>query len=127
LWVLNSGTGELGFVDLKSGHFEAVAFCPGYARGLAFIDDVAIVGLSLARDNRTFEGLPLDQALQARDTMARCGLAVFDLKSGGMIGWVRIQGLVRELYDVAVLPNVKRPSLIGFKSDEVRYVISIEE
>lgn len=127
LWLLNSGAGELGFIDRKSGRFEAVAFCPGYARGLAFIDDVAIVGLSLARDNRTFEGLRLDQELQTRDTTARCGLAVFDLKSGDMIGWVRIEGLVRELYDVAVLPNVGRPSLIGFKSDEVKYVISIDE
>ena len=34
LWVLNSGTGELGSVDLASGRFEPIAFCPGYLRGL---------------------------------------------------------------------------------------------
>jgi uncharacterized protein (TIGR03032 family) len=127
LWVLNSGAGDFGFVDLKSGQFDSVAFCPGYARGLTFIGDFAIVGLSLARDNRTFEGLPLDQALADRDTAARCGLVVFNLKSGDMVAWVRIEGVVRELYDVAVLPGTRRPSLIGFKSDEVRYVISIDE
>ena len=127
LWLLNSGAGELGFIDRKSRRFEAVAFCPGYARGLAFIGDMAIVGLSLARDNRTFSGLPLDQALQDRDTAPRCGLAIFDLRSGDMAAWVRIEGVVRELYDVAVLPNVRRPSLIGFKSEEVRFVISIDE
>lgn len=127
LWLLNSGTGELGFVDLASGRFEAVAFCPGYARGLAFIGDHAVIGLSLARENRTFSGLPLDEALKERDTAARCGLAVVDLKRGDMVGWVRIEGVVRELYDVAVLPDVVRPSLIGFKSDDVRYVISIDD
>ena len=127
LWLLNSGTGEFGFIDLASGAFEAVAFCPGYARGLAFVGNHAVVGLSLARDNRTFSGLPLDQALAARDTAPRCGLAVISLKSGDMTGWVRIEGVVRELYDVAALPNVRRPSLIGFKSDEVRYMISVDE
>jgi uncharacterized protein (TIGR03032 family) len=127
LWLLNSGAGEFGFVDLQSGRFEAVAFCPGYARGLAFIGSHAIIGLSLARENRTFSGLPLDEALQSRDAAARCGLAVIDLERGDMSHWVRIEGVVRELYDVAMLPNVRRPSLIGFKSDEVRYVISIDD
>ena len=127
LWLLNSGAGELGYVDMRTGKFEPVAFCPGYARGLAFVGDHAIVGLSLARDNRTFAGLPLDDALSERDAEPRCGLVVFDLNSGDLIAWVRIAGVVRELYDVAVLPNVARPSLIGFKSDEVGYIISIED
>lgn len=127
LWLLNSGAGEFGFVDPESGRFESVAFCPGYARGLAFIDDFAIVGLSLARENRTFSGLALEGALQARDADPRCGLAVIDLKRGDMFGWVRVEGVVHELYDVAVLPNVTRPSLIGFKTDEVHHVISIDE
>src|SRR5262249_31014358 len=42
LWVLDSGNGNFGFVDRKSGMFEAVTFCPGYARGLSFIGDFAI-------------------------------------------------------------------------------------
>lgn len=127
LWLLNSGAGGFGFVDLGTGKFEAVAFCPGYARGLAFTGHYAVVGLSLARDNRTFSGLPLDEALSARGTDARCGIVVIDLNSGDITAWIRIEGVVRELYDVAILPNVERPSLIGFKSDEVRYVISIDE
>jgi hypothetical protein len=65
--------------------------------------------------------------LRARDTDARCGLAVISLETGDMTAWVRIEGLVRELYDVAALPGVTRPSLIGFKSNDVRVVISIEE
>ena len=127
LWVLNSGAGELGFVDSQSGRFEAIAFCPGYARGLAFVGRNAILGLSMPRENRTFSGLPLDAALQSRNTDPRCGLAIIDLETGDMTAWVRIEGVVRELYDVAVLPNVRRPSLIGFKTDEVRYVLSIDQ
>lgn len=127
LWLLNSGTGEFGHVDAEAGRFEPVAFCPGYARGLAFVGGCAVIGLSLARENRAFSGLPLDEALQTRGTAARCGLAVIDLERGEMTAWVRIEGVVRELYDVAVLPGVVRPSLIGFKTDEVRFVLSIED
>lgn len=127
VWLLNSGTGEFGFADVSAGVFQPVAFCPGYARGLAFVDGKAIVGVSLPRENRTFSGLPLDESLQSRDTEARCGLAVFDLATGNMTAWARIEGVVRELYDVAILPNVVRPSLVGFKTDEVRHIISIDE
>jgi uncharacterized protein (TIGR03032 family) len=127
LWLLNSGTGEFGFVDPAAQHFEAVAFCPGYARGLAFIGQYAIIGLSLARANRTFQGLPLDRALVARGAEPRCGLLVVDTNTGDTTGWVRIEGVVRELYDVAVLPGIRNPSAIGFISDEIRRIILIDE
>jgi uncharacterized protein (TIGR03032 family) len=127
LWLLNSGTGEFGHVDLVAGRFEPVAFCPGYARGLAFLGNHAVVGLSLARADRAFSGLALDGALAARGAEARCGLAVIDLASGDMAHWLRLEGAVRELYDVAALPGVRRPSAIGFRTDEIRYLISIEE
>ncbi len=127
LWLLNSGRGEFGHVDLATGRFEPLAFCPGYARGLAFVGNLAVIGLSLSRENRTFSGLGLEDALQQRNVDPRCGLAIIDLASGDMVHWVRIEGVVRELYDVAVLPGCRRPSAIGFKTDEVKHVISIDE
>jgi len=127
LWVLNSGTGEFGHVELDSGRFIAVAFCPGYARGLTFVGPFAVIGLSLPRENRTFSGLALDEALQVRDTAARCGLAVIDTRTGDMNEWLRIEGVVRELYDVAALPGVRLPSAIGLKGEQIQRVISIEE
>jgi len=32
---------------------------------------------------------------------------------------------VRELYDVAALPGVRRPSALGFRTDEIDRTISI--
>jgi uncharacterized protein (TIGR03032 family) len=127
LWLLNSGTGEFGFADLSTGRMEPVAFCPGYARGLAFIGHYAVIGLSLPRDNRTFQGLPLDDALARRGAQARCGLVVVDTRNGDTVGWVRIEGVVRELYDVAVLPGVRNAGVVGFVTDEIRRVISIDQ
>ena len=127
LWLLNSGTGELGYVDLATGQFEAVTFCPGYLRGLAFVGKYAVVGLSEPRHNKSFQGLPLDQALVARGATPRCGLGVIDLGSGDLVHTLRIEGVIAELYDVAVIPGVRRPMAIGFRSDEIRRVISVGE
>jgi len=130
LWLLNSGTGEFGFVDLNGGEFESVAFCPGYLRGLAFSGDFAIVGLSKPRENKTFSGLALDEQLQSKQAEPRCGLLVIDLRTGDIVHWLRIEGIVTELYDVAVLPGMRRPMAIGFKTDEIRRIVrvgSVEE
>ncbi len=126
LWVLNSGMGQFGHVDLARKSFVPLAFCPGYARGLAFAGPYALVGLSLARENRTFQGLPLDQELKAHDAEARCGLLIIDTRNGDTAGWVRLEGVVRELYDVAFLPGLRCPTMIGFKTDEITRVINID-
>ena len=39
----------------------------------------------------------------------------------------RLEGLVRELYDVAALPQVSRPMALGFKTDEIQRTITISE
>lgn len=127
LWLLDSGRGAFGYLDPATGRFETVAFCSGYARGLAFDGNHAVIGLSLPRESRTFSGLDLDDELAKRDVEARCGLAVIDLASGDMTGWLRIEGLLRELYAVAVLPGIRCPSPIGFKTDEVMHLISIDD
>jgi uncharacterized protein (TIGR03032 family) len=124
LWVLNSGQGQFGWIDRDSGEFNPVAFCPGYARGLAFIGGHALVGLSEPRQNRTFAGLPLQEALAEQGATPRCGVYVIDLATGDIVHWLRIEGVVTELYDVAVLPK-RTPSLIGFRSAEIRRVVSI--
>ncbi len=127
LWLLNSGTGHFGFIDRATGKFEKVAFCPGYLRGLSFHGDYAIVGLSKSRENKTFSGLELDNNLKSGDAEARCGVQIIDLKSGDVVHWIRVEGVVTELYDVVVLPGVKRPQSLGFKTDEIRRVLRIAE
>jgi uncharacterized protein (TIGR03032 family) len=125
LWLLHSGRGEFAFVDRDRGRFESVAFIPGYGRGLSFIDDFAVVGVSKPRYNRRFSGLPLDGRFQEENAQARCGLYVIELNTGDAVHWLHIEGLVDELYDVAVLRNIRRPMTIGLKSDEIRRVLSM--
>lgn len=125
LWLLESGTGRFGYLEPASGRLVEVAFCPGYARGLAFHGRFAVIGLSLARENKTFQGLPLDDALARRGAEARCGLLVVDLRTGDVVHWLRFGGMVRELYDVVTLPGVRRPTALGLVTDEIRRTITI--
>ncbi|WP_097142845.1 TIGR03032 family protein [Rhizobium subbaraonis] len=126
LYVLNSAQGEFGRVNLASGRFEPIAFLPGYARGLTFFGHYAIIGLSAPRSNRTFEGLPLQDRLDAQGMSPRCGLQVVDLRTGDVAHWLTIEGIVTELYDVIALSRRRSPSMIGFKTDEIRRVISMD-
>ena len=123
-WLANSGTGEFGYIDPKSGQFEAIAFCPGYIRGVSIINGYALVGLSKPR-HKTFQGLPLDDRLAKEKVEARCGIYVIDLKTGATPHWLHISGVISELYDVIVLPGCKRPSMIGFRNDQIRRTLSL--
>jgi len=125
LWLLDSGTGYFGHVDMDTGKFEKVAFCPGYLRGMSFHGHFAVVGLSKQRGNRTFGDLALEDELAERDADPRCGLHVIDLRTGDVVHWLRIEGVIEELYDVVTIPGVRRPTAIGFVSDEIRRVISV--
>lgn len=125
LWLHNSGTGHFGYLDTETGKFQAVAFCPGYLRGLTFHGDFAIVGLSRPRHNKTFSGLALDENLSSKKTEPRCGIQVIDLRSGDVVHWLRIEGIIEELYDVAVLDGIQRPMALGFQTDEIRRTLTL--
>ncbi len=122
LWLLNSGMGEFGYLDVKTGEFQPVAFCGGYLRGLAFWQNYAVVGLSKPRE-QTFSGLALQERLAQKGAEAFCGLQIIDLQTGDIVHWLRIEGIIVELYDVAVLPGVQYPGCIGLQQeDELRRV-----
>lgn len=125
LWLLNSGTGEFGWVepDAGQGRFHALAFCPGFVRGLAFHGNYAFVGLSKPRYQR-FEGLALDRKLAEADSEPWCGVQVIDLDSGACVHWFRLDGPIAELYDLGVVAGVVRPMTLGFTTDEILGLIT---
>jgi len=122
LYVLNSGCGDFGRVNLDTGRFEPICFLPGYARGLSLHGDFALIGLSKPRV-KSFEGLELQERLEAKNVKARCGIAVVDLRNGDLAHSINIDGVIDELYDVVALPGIRTPSALGFKSEEIRRTI----
>lgn len=126
LWLLNSGTGELGVVtglDGPDARFEPRAFCPGFLRGLAFHENLAFVGLSKPRYKR-FEGLALDRRLREADSEPWCGVQIIDTATGQCVDWLRIDGAVAELYDVAVLPGIACPMTVSPGSPQLASLVT---
>ena len=125
LWLLNAGTGQLGWVDFEKKAFVPHAFVPGFARGLSIIGNVAAVGLSKPRNQR-FEGLQLDDELKKRDADPWCGVQIISLANGDVMNWIRFEGDISEIFDISFLPNVKHPMMIGLRTAEIRDLITFE-
>ncbi len=126
LWVLNSGTGQLGVVNTEKKQFEPLVFCPGFLRGLAFHGKYAFVGLSRPRYER-FEGLALDARLKEADSEPWTGVQVIDLTTGSCVHWFRIDGPVAELYDVAVMPGIVCAKSLSPATDEPLSIVTIAD
>jgi uncharacterized protein (TIGR03032 family) len=112
VWLLESGRGYVVTVDPDTGAKEDVVFCPGFLRGLAFHANYAIVTTSCPRDE-TFRGLPLDAGLKEKRATPRCGVFVIDTRNGGLVDWMMFEGAITELFDVAVIPDVRCPMADG--------------
>ncbi|MEM1392440.1 MAG: TIGR03032 family protein [Cyanobacteria bacterium P01_H01_bin.150] len=120
LWLLNSGTGELGYID--SGKFVPITFCPGFVRGLAFCGDFAIIGLSKLRSS-SFSGLALEERLTAEGNTSHCGLMVINLNTGQIVEWLHIGDTVEELFDIVILLNVRQPEALGLQADNFQRLV----
>lgn len=120
LWLLNSGSGELGYID--SGKFIPITFCPGFVRGLAFWGDFAVVGLSKLR-SASFSDLALEERLTAEGNTSHCGLMVINLNTGQIVEWLHIGETVEELFDIVILPNVRQPEALGLQEDSLQRLV----
>ncbi len=124
LWVLEAGTGWFGSVDTKSGKFDKLAWVPGFARGLRFYDNFALVGISKPR-NKVFEGLPLDEELKKRNKEPESGIYLINLETGETHATMNISGSVGEIYDVGVIQNSRAPFLAGIFGEEDKKFVFI--
>lgn len=111
LWVCESGAGTLGVVDLGSGKYEPVAEVPGFTRGVEFVGNLAFVGLSQVRESAVFSGIPITERLTAEQRT--CGVCVIDVARGEVVGLLRFETAVQEVFAVAILPGRRYPDLIN--------------
>lgn len=111
LYVLLSATGRLATVERDTGHVEEVCELGGFARGVSARGDYLFVGVSKIRRASTFADLPVSA------TAGTAGVVIVHAPSGRIAGRISFQSSVEEIYDVAVLPEVARPGIIGPSQD----------
>ena len=125
LYVLDSGRGMIVSVDRGSGTKTDLAFCPGFLRGLAVHNGHALVTVSKPRDG-SFKELPLQQEIGRRDGEPWCGVLVVNLANGDIVEWVRLEGHIAELFDVAAVPGLQCPMSVGLESNDVQSMINFD-
>jgi hypothetical protein len=83
------------------------------------------VTVSKPRD-RAFSGLALQSELEGRDGEPWCGICIVDRRSGDIVEWIRFGGEIKELFDVAVIPDVICPMALGAASPDIQSMISFD-
>ncbi len=111
LWVCESGAGTLGYIDPNTGKYEPIAEVPGFTRGLDFCGRFAFVGLSQVRESAVFSGIPITERLAEHERT--CGVCAIDLTTGQVVGLLRFETAVQEVFAVTVLPGRRYPDLIN--------------
>ena len=110
LWLLESGRGSLGDVDVEQGVYHPVVELPGFTRGLDFCQHYAFVGLSQVRESAILSGIEVTQRLSAGQR--KCGIGVIDLRTGQLAAFLNFEQAVQEMFAVSVLPH-RFPELIN--------------
>lgn len=110
LWLCNSGFGTFGYVEAFETHdpdrtrYVPVGTAPGFTRGMAFGGDYVFVGVS--KIIAAYE--PYAPGLVAEES--KCGVCVFNRHTGEQVASL-IWPNGYQIYDVQILPGVKRPRL----------------
>lgn len=122
LYLLLSASGEIVKADLAGGKYEVVNRVFGFVRGMAHLGDYLFVGSSHLRKSHTFGDLSL-----AREGRTVCGITVVHRPSGAVVGQLRYVNSCEEIYDVAVLPGLRRPGILGTSDPVFRGALSTPE
>lgn len=125
LWVLQSGSGELGWI--ADHRFQPLAALPGFTRGLAFVADCAVVGLSRLRTPGA-TGLALEERLRREGRPEGCcGLRVVDLRTGATLHSLELPEPMEELFDVVVLERTRQPLALDLEGEEITSLVRLPD
>jgi uncharacterized protein (TIGR03032 family) len=108
LYVLEGGRGLVLRVDPRNGQTKVVAKLPGFTHGLAGYGGVLFVGLSKLREKRGPQGLPIEN-----EGELIAGVAAVEAGTGEVLGIMHFFNGVREVFDVQVIPGVRRAEILA--------------
>jgi uncharacterized protein (TIGR03032 family) len=117
LWLLESGTGSLGYVDPATGKYETIIHLDGFTRGMEMVGNLAFVGLSQVRETAVFSGIEITERL--KETERTCGVWVVDIDRGQIVAFLKFEEAVQEIFAVALLPGMRFPDLINDNAELV--------
>ncbi|MDW3208405.1 MAG: TIGR03032 family protein [Reichenbachiella sp.] len=120
LFVLLSATGELISVDQQTGKYDVMTKIPGFVRGMSRYGNLLFIGLSkMRKSSPTFKDLPI-----AQESIFP-GVIVVDANTGNIVGHIRYENSLEEIYDIKIISNMPRPGILGVNTDDFRNGLSM--
>ncbi|MEP2511841.1 MAG: TIGR03032 family protein [Reichenbachiella sp.] len=120
LFVLLSATGELISVDQQSGQYEVMTKIPGFVRGMSRYGNLLFIGLSkMRKSSATFKDLPIAQE------SVFPGVVVVDANTGNIVGHIKYETSLEEIYDIKIIAGMQRPGILGVNTDDHRAGLSL--
>jgi len=119
LYILLSASGELIYVDTKTGKYELVLPLNAFVRGMCIHQDYAFIGTSKLREN--------SQSFQQIDRTNKAniaGILAVHLPSAKIVGALQYQSSVEEIYDVQLLTNLQRPNILNTLTEDHKLSLS---
>ena len=117
LYFLQSAQGELMKADLKNYKYDVITKLNSFARGMAKAGDYLFIGVSrLRHTNSVFADLPI-----AGSSFA--GIIIVHLPLAKVVGHIRYETNVDEIYDVKIIPGFKRPNILNPEKKEHRMAL----
>ena len=121
LYLLNSAQGELIKINPETGNYDVITELGGFARGMAKYGDYLFIGVSKLRHNsKEFSDLPIAETSYA-------GVIAVYLPYGNIVGNFKYTTSVDEIYDVKILENLIRPSILSHNSNIHRLALNTPE
>jgi len=114
---------EAGIImDVDSGKYEVIKKFNGYVRGMDKIGDYLFVCMSKLRKSHTFND---SEYAKRRDYQA--GFEMIHLPTGATISHLKFHRSCDEIYDICVLPGLKRPGMIGVMDGNYRMALTLPD
>jgi uncharacterized protein (TIGR03032 family) len=119
IYLLESGNGNLVKFNLLTREKELVCHLSGFARGLAFTDNYAFIGMSKIREeSKTAKVLPVSKLAQ------ESGVVLVDLKTNEIIGKIKYEGGIDEIYDLQIIENTSKAALVTNTSKSANLAVA---
>lgn len=122
VFVLLSALGGIARVDVEAGTYDEVVRLPGFVRGMAKCGDYLFVATSHLRKTHKFGDTPM-----AQDGGTMCGVTVIYVPTGAVVGQMKYENSVEEIFDIVVLEGTQRPGILGLHSDMYQRALSTPE
>ncbi|MBM3264786.1 MAG: TIGR03032 family protein [candidate division Zixibacteria bacterium] len=121
LYLLLSASGEIVRANPEDGTYDVINRVSGFVRGMDRLGDYLFVGSSHLRKTHTFGDLPL-----AQEGATFCGIIIFHLPTGAMIGQIKYVNSCNEIYDVLAIPGIRRPNILNNTTPIFRRALSLQ-